>query len=256
MRIDILTLFPEMFESPLSHSILKRAQEKGKVKINFHNIRNSASDKHGSVDDKPYGGGVGMVLRADVLTKTLESIIEQNEPRLPAPEPRPTSQDKVVAGGRSDGGQESVKKPYVIVLAPSGVVFNQQKALELAKKDWVILVCGHYEGIDQRFIDLFCDEEISVGDYILTGGEIPAMVLTDSIVRLIPSVLEKNQAVIDESFSNGLLEYPQYTRPKTFRGKIVPEILLSGNHQEILKWRKEKSKEITTKRRPDLLEKD
>lgn len=227
MQITILTLFPHFFESPLKESILKRAVEKGLVKINVVDIRNFAVDNYKTVDDRPYGGGVGMVMKADVL----ESAVK--------------SQDK----GRK------------IFLTPKGIPFDQNKALELKEEKHLILICGHYEGVDQRFIEESVDEEISIGDYVLTGGEIPALVVVDSVTRLIKGVLEKEEATKLETFQTislegkevKVLEYPQYTKPQVWKGKEVPKILLSGHHQEIEKWRKEKSIEETKKKRPDLL---
>jgi len=224
MKIDILTLFPEMFKGPFEESIVKRAQEKGLVKIKIHNLRNWAIDKRGSVDDKPYGGGVGMALRVEPIHEALQSL------------------------------KSKVKnlKSKVILLDPAGKPFNQKKALELSKLNRLILICGHYEGVDERVREYLVDEEISIGDYILTGGELPAMVVIDTIVRLIPGVLKKPDATKSESFSP-LLEYPQYTRPENFRGWKVPGVLLSGNHKKIEEWREKKSLERTKKRRPDLL---
>lgn len=230
MEISIITLFPEVFDPILNSSILKRAQKKGKVTFDLINLRDFGEGKHQVVDDKPYGGGPGMVLKPDILTRALKSILN------------PTK---------------------TILMSASGYPYKQKKALELSKLDHLVIICGHYEGVDQRFIDKYADEEISIGDYVLTGGEIPAMVIIDSITRLIPGVLEKPEAVMNESFSiytldpipYTLLEGPQYTRPEEFDGQKVPEVLLSGNHEEIAKWRKEKSLEKTKKLRPDLLKK-
>lgn len=233
MKISIITLFPQVFDPILSTSILFRAQKKGLVKFELINLRDFGQGKHKVVDDKPYGGGVGMVLKANVLAKALKSLALHT---------------------RGVGTK-------VILASASGKPFNQQKARALSKLDHLIIVCGHYEGVDQRFIDEYVSEEISIGDYILTGGEIPAMVIIDSIVRLIPGVLEKKEATELESFSTfhhpssnfQLLEYPHYTRPEEFEGIKVPEVLLSGDHKKIEEWRKEKSLEKTKKVRPDLL---
>ena len=227
MRISIITLFPEVFEPILNTSILKRAQKKGKVEFELINLRDFGEGKHQVVDGRPYGGGAGMVLRADILATALKSIISK----------LPTTNYQLLT----------------IVTSASGRPYKQQKARELSKLDHLILVCGHYEGVDQRFIDKYVDEEISIGDYVLTGGEIPAMVIVDSITRLIPSVLEKPEAVINESFTENFLEGPQYTRPEKFERKKVPSVLLSGNHQEIKKWREKESISKTKKVRPDLL---
>jgi len=231
MKIDILTIFPEMFNGPFELSIIKRAKEKGIVDINIHNLRKWAKDKRGTLDDKPYGGGVGMVLMVAPIATAI--------------------------------GELKVKsaKCKVILLSPKGKVWKQEIAQEYSKIDHLILICGHYEGVDERIIN-FIDEEISIGDFVLTGGEIPAMAVVDSIVRLIPNVLKKPEATQLESFSNSqlenstigkLLEYPQYTHPEDFNGMKVPEVLLSGNHKEIEKWKKEKAMEITKKNRPDLI---
>ncbi|MFA5770888.1 MAG: tRNA (guanosine(37)-N1)-methyltransferase TrmD [Patescibacteria group bacterium] len=220
MKIDILTLFPAMFKGPFDESIIKRAQDKSLVEIVVHDLRQWAKDERGTVDDRPYGGGVGMILKVDIIKKALDDI----------------------------------KKPdsRIILLTPQGNKFDQTKAKELSKLENIILICGHYEGFDERIREHLVDEEISVGDYILTGGELPAMAVTDSIVRLIPGVLPKEEATKYESFSENLLEYPQYTRPEEYNSWKVPEILLSGNHAKIDKWRKEKAVEITQKKRPDL----
>lgn len=224
MKISIITLFPEVFESILNSSILKRAQKKKKVSFEIINLRNFGEGRHKVVDDRPYGGGAGMILRTDILTKALNSI---------------TKPDAAV-------------QHYVILTSASGEPYKQSKAKELSNLNHLVIVCGHYEGVDQRFIDKYVSEEISIGDYVLTGGEIPAMVIIDSIVRLLPGVLEKPEATENESFSEGLLEYPQYTRPEVFEAAKVPDVLLSGHHAEIAKWRKDKSLEKTKKVRPDL----
>jgi len=225
MLISIITLFPEVFDPILNTSILKRAQMKGKVTFELINLRDFGEGKHQVVDDRPYGGGPGMILKADVLTKALSSVTKN-----------PTAVGSLV-----------------ILTSASGKPYKQKAAQKLSKLNHLIIICGHYEGVDQRFIDKYIDEEISIGDYVLTGGEIPAMVIADSVVRLIPEVLKKPEAVTEESFSDGLLEYPQYTRPEEFEAKLVPKVLLSGNHQEIEKWRQKKSIEKTKKVRPDLM---
>lgn len=231
MKISIITLFPEVFDPILKTSILKRAQQKGKVEFELINLRGFGEGKHQVVDDKPYGGGVGMILRTDILAKAVKSISKKST---------------------KNPGRDILSK--IILTSASGKTYKQKKAQELSKLNHLVIVCGHYEGVDQRFIDKYVDEEISIGDYVLTGGEIPAMVIVDSIVRLIPGVLEKPEAIENESFSTSLLEHPQYTRPETFENKKVPKILLSGNHQEIAKWRQQKALEKTKKVRPDLLE--
>ena len=221
MKFDVLTLFPEMFET-LNQSILGKAQEKKLIDINLINIRDFSKDKHKKVDDTPYGGGAGMVMKADIVYDAYKSV--------------------------------KTPKTKLIYLTPQGKTLNQKKVEELSKEEHLVLLCGHYEGIDQRVIDKIVDEEISIGDYVLTGGEIPAMVLIDSVSRYIEGVI-KNDSTKEESFSQGLLEYPQYTRPEIFQGEKVPEILLTGHHQNIEKWRKYQSIITTKKKRPDLLEK-
>ena len=220
MRFDVLTLFPEMFE-PIQQSILGRASKNHILEFNFINMRDFSKNKHLKVDDTPYGGGAGMVMIPDVVYDAYSSI----------------------------PNKENAK---VIYLSPQGQTLDQAKVQELSKQQHLILLCGHYEGIDQRVLDEIVDEEISIGDYVLTGGELPAMVLIDSVSRYVEGVL-KEESTKEESFSNGLLEYPQYTRPEVFRGKKVPEVLLSGHHENIQKWRQEKSLEITKLKRPDLL---
>ena len=220
MRFDVLTLFPEMF-MPLQKSILERAQKNGNIDINLINIRDFSKDKHKKVDDTPYGGGAGMVIRPDVVYDAYNSV-------------------------------ENRENAKVIFLSPQGKTLNQQKVEELSKQEHLILLCGHYEGIDQRVLDKIVDEEISIGDYVLTGGELPSMVLIDAVSRYVDGVLNK-ESIKEESFSNNLLEYPQYTRPETFLDEKVPEVLISGHHENIRKWREEQSKIITNKKRPDLI---
>ena len=219
MKFNVLTLFPEMFSS-LDESIIGRSKEKGLIDINLINIRDFSKNKHKKVDDTPYGGGAGMVMEPTVVYDAFKSIKDE--------------------------------KTKVIYLSPQGQTLNQQKVQDLAKEESITLLCGHYEGIDQRVIDTIVDEEISIGDYVLTGGELPAMVLIDSVSRYIEGVL-KEESIKEESFTNGLLEYPQYTRPEVFLDKKVPEVLLSGNHQKIAEWRRNQSIINTYLKRPDLL---
>ena len=246
MQIDILTLFPKMFVGPFCESILARAQKKGLVSIKIHNLRQWAKDKHKSVDDKPFGGGVGMVLRCQPIFDAVKDCKHQSQNL------------KLKAQSRNAG----CKKPYVILLSPQGKVLTHEKSQELAKKSHLILICGHYEGVDERVSENLVDEEISIGDYILTGGELPATVLTESVVRLIPGVLEKNDATRLESFSltnkqgKRLLEAPQYTRPADYCGMRVPAILLSGNHQEIDKWKQAQAEKVTKDKRPEFMASD
>ena len=220
MKIDILTLFPEMF-SAMKESILGRAQKDGKIEINVINLRDYTTDKHLKCDDYPFGGGAGMVM----LPQPIGSAIDALDP---------------------------LHKARRIYLSPKGEVFRQQKVFELLQYSHIILLCGHYEGVDQRAIDLFIDEEISIGDYVLTGGELPAMVVADCVSRYVDGVISPS-SLVDESFSENLLEYPQYTRPQEYRGLTVPEVLRSGDHAKIDKWRREQSVALTQKRRPDLL---
>jgi tRNA (guanine37-N1)-methyltransferase len=229
MKIDILTLFPEMFDGPFSESMIKRAQEKGLVDIKVRNLRDWATDKHKTVDDKPYGGGAGMVLRVDVVEKALDEL--------------KTKSEKLKTITNSSKQSTFKHRSLTILLSPQGQIFSQAKARKLSKLDHIILIAGHYEGFDQRIRDHLTDEEISIGDYVLTGGEIPAMVLVDSIVRLIPGVLGDEQSLKDETHSKkGFKKYPVYTRPENYKGWKVPEVLLSGNHSEIDKWRDKHNK--------------
>ena len=225
MRIDIATLFPEMMETILSESIVGRARKKGAIEIHCHQIRDYTNDKHRRVDDIPYGGGMGMVMQADPINNCYNAITEQLG-----------------------------TKPHTIYMTPKGSVFNQKKAIELSKLDNILILCGHYEGVDQRILDKIVDEEISVGDYVLTGGELPAAVLTDAVARMCDGVLSSSECFEDESHYNGLLEYPQYTRPEIWEGEAVPPVLLSGHHKNIADWRLEQSVKITKEKRPDMYE--
>jgi tRNA (guanine37-N1)-methyltransferase len=225
MRIDILTLFPNMFSSPLRESILGRAVEKGLIQIQTINIRDFTQDKHRVVDDAPYGGGQGMVMKVEPIARAIESVKSQN----------PSAR--------------------TIYLTPQGKPFHQALARRLSTQSHLILLCGRYEGVDERARELFVDEEISIGDYVLTGGELAAMVLVDAVSRLIPGVLGSDRSAEEDSFFNSLLEYPQYTRPVDFRGSRVPEVLLSGNHSSISQWRRREAIRRTSLRRPDLLAK-
>ena len=225
MRIDILTLFPEMCETVLGESIIGRARENGLVEINCTNIRDFSKDKHNRVDDAPYGGGMGMVMQTQPIYDCYESLCN-----------------------------EIGKKPKLIYMSPQGRVLTQNKVKELAKEENIAILCGHYEGVDERVIEEIVDEEISIGDYVLTGGELPALILADSISRMLPGVLANEEAFSEESHFSSLLEYPQYTRPPEWRGKKVPDVLLSGHHGNIEKWRRQQSLKRTKERRPDMLE--
>ncbi len=223
MRIDIATLFPEMCEAVLSESIVGRARKKGVIEIYCHQIRDYTMDKHRRVDDIPYGGGMGMVMQAEPIYNCFKAICEQLG-----------------------------KKPHTIYMTPKGSVLTQKKAVELSKMENLLILCGHYEGVDQRILDKIVDEEISIGDYVLTGGELPAAVLTDAVARMCGGVLASPECFEEESHFNGLLEYPHYTRPEIWEGEAVPSVLLSGHHKNISQWRLEKSLEITKERRPDM----
>jgi tRNA (guanine37-N1)-methyltransferase len=230
VRIDIFTLFPPMFTGPFDNSILKRAVEQGLVNFNIHNIRDNTHDKHHTADDYAYGGGAGMVMKPEPVFEAVETVI---------------------AGATEMAG----KTPEIILLTPQGRLYCQPIADELAQKDWLMFICGHYEGVDERIREHLATDEISIGDYVLTGGELAAMVVADSVVRLLPGVLGSGESLLNESHADGLLEYPQYTRPEVFRGWKVPDILLSGNHAEIARWRNEQSLKRTAERRPDMIEK-
>ncbi len=227
MRIDILTLFPEMCESVMSESIIGRARKNGKVEIVCTNIRDFSGNKHNKVDDTPYGGGMGMIMAAPPIYNCYKSLYEEGE-----------------------------EKPHLIYLSPKGKTFNQQRAMELSRLDRVVLLCGHYEGIDQRVIEEIVDEEISVGDFVLTGGELPALTVADAICRMLPGVLSEDICFTDESHFDGLLEYPQYTRPPLWLDLKVPDVLLSGNHAKIEEWRRAMAIIETLNRRPDMLKQD
>ena len=223
MKFDILTLFPAMFDGPLTESILRRGVESGAISVDLHNIRDYALDRHRTVDDAPYGGGAGMVMKVEPLSACIEAV------KAKAPSAR------------------------VILTSPRGEPFTQTVARELAAADGLIILCGRYEGIDERVREMYVDRELSIGDFVLTGGELAAMVIVDAVSRLVPGVLGSEESALDESFSDGLLEYPQYTRPPEFRGLAVPPVLLSGNHREIDRWRREQALLQTSHRRPDLL---
>lgn len=224
MNIHVLSLFPDMFEGVFGSSILKKAQEKGAVQMNVTDFRSFSQNKHNQVDDYPYGGGAGMVLKPEPLFHAVEDLVAQG------------------------------KKPRIILMCPQGERYNQKKAEELAKEEDLIFLCGHYEGYDERIREYLVTDEISIGDFVLTGGELAAMTVIDSVVRLLPGVLGQEASHVNDSFSTGLLEHPHYTRPADFRGMKVPDVLMSGNHAKIEQWRMEQSLKRTFERRPDLLE--
>ncbi len=225
IRFDILSIFPEMLQSPLNFSLLKKAQEKGLIDIGLHNIRDWAEDKHNMTDDAPYGGGCGMVMKVEPVERALAAV------------------------KRTD------IQPLVVLMTPQGEAFNQKIAAQLAEEKQIIMICGRYEGVDERIREHLADREISIGDYILTGGELSALVVIDAVSRLIPGVLGNDASAVTESFSQGLLEYPQYTRPAEYKGWCVPDVLVSGNHAQIERWQRVEAIKRTWLRRPDLLEK-
>lgn len=222
-----MTLFPEIFHSYMNESIMKRAIEKEIIEVHVYNIRDFSANKHKKVDDYPFGGGAGMLMTPQPIYDTYKHIVDTH----------------------------NIENPRVVYLTPKGQVYKQEIAQDLSLGEDIILLCGHYEGIDQRIIDLIVTDEVSIGDYVLTGGELPALIMIDSIARLIPGVLNQNESFEEESFKDDLLEYPHYTRPREFMGMSVPDVLLSGNHQKIEQWRLEESKKITKLRRPDLYKK-
>lgn len=230
MRFDLLTLFPEMFQGPLNESLLKKAQDKGLLSFNLVNLRDFTTDKHKTADDSPYGGGTGMVMKVDMVVKGIVFSKEKFESR------------------------NSKVDSRTILLCPTGKVLTQEKVNALAKEKHLIILCGHYEGVDERVRD-YVDEEISIGDYVLTGGEIPALVLVDAVARQIPGVVKEADSVANDSFYQELLDYPSYTKPEEFEGRKVPNVLLSGNHAEISRWRRKMALKLTLEKRPELLAK-
>jgi tRNA (guanine37-N1)-methyltransferase len=231
VHFDILTLFPSFFESPLRQSIVKRAREAGLISIALHDIRDYATDKHRTTDDTPYGGGGGMIMKPEPIFAAVEAILED------------------------EGPGEHSPSPPVILLSPQGRLFTQEIARELSKHPHLILICGHYEGVDERVRQHLVTDEISIGDYVLTGGEVPALVVVEAVTRLVPGVLGDPGATFEDSHAEGLLEYPHYTRPPVFRGHKVPEVLLSGDHAAVIRWRRQQALRRTWQRRPDLLSK-
>src|SRR5438105_3642879 len=243
MKIDILTLFPEICRAPLNESMMKRAQEKGIVDVHIHNLRDWTTDKHHVVDDAPFGGGQGMVMKPEPIFAAVEDLKQQT-----------SNSDESRAGAQRATPNIQLRTPKVILMSPAGRRFDQQMATNLSQELHLIVICGHYEGVDHRVIEHLIDMEISIGDYVLTNGAIAAVVLVDAVVRLLPGALGHEHSAIDDSFSAGSLEGPQYTRPAEFRGWKIPEVLLSGNHAEIAKWRIEEARKRTKQNRPDLLD--
>jgi tRNA (guanine37-N1)-methyltransferase len=239
MRIDILTLFPEVCRAPLSESMMKRAQESGVLDLHIHNLRDWTTDKHHVVDDAPFGGGQGMVMKPEPIFKAVEELRGGEEGKTSNAQ-RPTS-------------NVELGRPRVVLMSPAGRRFDQEMAMKLSREFHLVIICGHYEGVDHRVVEHLVDEEVSIGDYVLTNGAIAAVVLVDAVVRLLPGALGHELSAAEDSFSGGLLEGPQYTRPSEFRGWKVPDVLLSGNHGEIAKWRKAQARQRTEQNRPDLL---
>jgi tRNA (guanine37-N1)-methyltransferase len=243
VKIDILTLFPDICRAPLGESIMKRAQENGIIDLRIHNLRDWTTDKHHIVDDAPFGGGQGMVMKPEPIFAAVEELRGAKEKALNTQRSTPEVQQSKIENGKSK----------VIVMSPAGRRFDQQMATELSRESHLVIVCGHYEGVDHRVIEHLVDLEISIGDYVLTNGAIAAVVFVDAIVRLLPGALGHEQSAADDSFNHGLLEAPHYTRPAEFRGWKVPQVLVSGNHAEIAKWREEQAMKRTRENRPDLL---
>ena len=243
VKIDILTLFPDICRAPLGESIMKRAQENGIIDLRIHNLRDWTTDKHHIVDDAPFGGGQGMVMKPDPIFAAVEELRGAKEKTANTQRPTLEVQQSKIENGKSK----------VIVMSPAGRQFDQQMATELSRESHLVIICGHYEGVDHRVIEHLVDLEISIGDYVLTNGAIAAVVFVDAIVRLLPGALGHEQSAADDSFNDGLLEAPQYTRPAEFRGWKVPQVLVSGNHAEIAKWREEQAMKRTRENRPDLL---
>ena len=243
MRIDIVTLFPEICRAPLNESMMKRAQEKGIVDVHIHNLRDWTTDKHHVADDAPFGGGQGMVMKPEPIFAAVEDLRDMTQKTSNAQHPTPNIQQSKIEN----------QKSKIILMSPAGRRFDQQIARQLSQESHLIIVCGHYEGVDHRVIEHLVHLEVSIGDYVLTNGAIAAVVVVDAIVRLLPGALGHEQSAVDDSFNRGLLEAPQYTRPAEFRGWKVPQVLLSGNHAETDKWRKEQAIKRTRENRPDLL---
>jgi tRNA (guanine37-N1)-methyltransferase len=251
MDFDILTLFPAMFTGPMTESILKRAQQAGLISIRTHDIRAWATDKHRTCDDTPYGGGAGMVMKAPPLAAAIRAVVGEQKLRAKNQE-LPVDTQEPAAVVQEQHSQFSVLSSPVVLLTPDGEVFSQAIAQELAAHEQIVLVCGHYEGIDERLRQTLITRELSIGDYVLTGGELAAMVVVDAVARLVPGVLDA-ESTVEESHSDGLLEYPHYTRPALWEGQGIPAVLTSGHHGEVAKWRRQQRLQRTLQRRPDML---
>jgi tRNA (guanine37-N1)-methyltransferase len=243
MHFDVLTLFPGMFAGPLTESIVKRAVQAGRISYALHDIRAYATDRHRTADDAPYGGGAGMVMKAEPLAACIRAVLASAEHHRTGEQ-----------ASQEDRSAESAHAPPVILMSPDGEVFTQRVAEELAREPRIVLVCGHYEGLDERVREALIDREISIGDYVLTGGELAAMVVIDAVGRLVPGVID-TESVAEESHGDGLLEYPHYTRPAVWEGRPIPPVLVSGHHAEVAKWRRQQRLRRTLERRPDLLAK-
>jgi tRNA (guanine37-N1)-methyltransferase len=245
MHFDLLTLFPNMFAGPLTESIIKRAMQAGKIQIALHDIRAYATDKHHTADDAPYGGGAGMVMKAEPLAAAIRFVVGSQQSAV-------SSQQSAITSSELPTG-DCLLQTQVILMSPAGERFTQSVAYELASYHRLVLVCGHYEGIDERVREALIDRELSIGDYVLTGGELAAMVVVDAVARLVPGVIDA-ESIDEESYGGGLLEYPHYTRPAVWEGREVPQILLSGHHGQVAQWRRQQQLRRTLERRPDLLE--
>jgi tRNA (guanine37-N1)-methyltransferase len=253
MRFDILTIFPEMFAGPLTESIIKRARQAGLIDIGLHNIRDYARDKHRTTDDTPYGGGAGMVMKAEPLAAAIRAVSGLPTGMLPAADAAlQTEHDHATEAPSSIVHRPSSEKPLVLLMSPAGERFTQRAAEELVQHPRLVFVCGRYEGLDERVREALIDRELSIGDYVLTGGELAAMVVLDAVARLVPGVLD-DQSTVEESHSDSLLEYPHYTRPAVWEGRPVPPVLLSGHHGQVAQWRRQERLRLTLLRRPDLL---
>jgi len=251
MRIDFITLFPDMCRTVMETSMTGRAMEKGLVEIHFHQLRDFTENRQKQTEDRPFGGGPGKVMMAQPIADACRAVVREVEEVISGAANTVDAANASPAAGRKKNGTPI--RPHIIFMTPAGKPFTQDDAKRLSKEDAILLVCGHYEGMDERVIEVFADEELSIGDYVLTGGELPALAVADSVIRLLPGVLKTEESIEEESFWDGLLEYPQYTRPAMWEGRKVPEVLLTGDHEKVQAWREEQKLERTRKRRPDLM---